>query len=92
MNLDSVYDFVLAGLGLILAVAILLGLIRIYTSRAAAERAVVGDLVYFSGVGILMIVGIQSGSAVVQDAAMLAAFVGILATVALARILTRGER
>ncbi len=92
MNLDSVYDFVLAGLGLVLAVAILLGLIRIYTSRAAAERAVVGDLVYFSGVGILMIVGIQSGSAVVQDAAMLAAFVGILATVALARILTRGER
>jgi multicomponent Na+:H+ antiporter subunit F len=77
---------------LVLAVAILLGLYRIFTASSAAERAVVGDLVYFAGVGILMIVGIQSGSAVIQDAAMLAAFLGILATVALARILTRGER
>ncbi|MEO9247142.1 monovalent cation/H+ antiporter complex subunit F [Citricoccus nitrophenolicus] len=92
MNIDSAYDVVLSGVLLILAAAILIGLFRIYTSTAAAERAVVGDLVFFAGVGILMIVGIQSGSAVIQDAAMLAAFLGILATVALARILTRGER
>jgi multicomponent Na+:H+ antiporter subunit F len=92
MSIDSAYDVVLSGVLLILAVAILLGLYRIFTASAAAERAVVGDLVYFAGIGILMIVGIQSGSAVIQDAAMLAAFLGILATVALARILTRGER
>ncbi len=76
----------------ILAVAILLGLVRIYTATTAAQRAVVGDLVYFAAIGILMLVGLQTGSAVVQDAAMLAAFLGILATVALGRILTRGER
>lgn len=92
MTIDSVYDLLLDGVMLILALAILLGLYRIFSSRAAAERAVVGDLVYFAAIGILMIVGIQTGSAVVQDAAMLAAFLGILATVALARILTRGER
>lgn len=92
MSIDSAYDAVLSGALLILAVAILVGLFRIYSSAAAAERAVVGDLVYFAGVGILMIVGIQSGSAIIQDAAMLAALLGILATVALARILTRGER
>jgi multicomponent Na+:H+ antiporter subunit F len=92
MSIDSAYDVVLSAVVLVLAVAILLGLYRIFTASSAAERAVVGDLVYFAGVGILMIVGIQSGSAVIQDAAMLAAFLGILATVALARILTRGER
>ncbi|MBB5750313.1 monovalent cation/H+ antiporter complex subunit F [Micrococcus sp. TA1] len=92
MSIDTAYDVLLSGVLLILAVAILLGLYRIFTASSAAERAVVGDLVYFAGIGILMIVGIQSGSAVIQDAAMLAAFLGILATVALARILTRGER
>jgi multicomponent Na+:H+ antiporter subunit F len=92
MSIDSAYDVVLSVVVLILAAAILLGLYRIFTAASAAERAVVGDLVYFAGLGILMIVGIQSGSAVIQDAAMLAAFLGILATVALARILTRGER
>jgi multicomponent Na+:H+ antiporter subunit F len=92
MSIDSAYDVVLSAVVLVLAAAILLGLYRIFTASSAAERAVVGDLVYFAGVGILMIVGIQSGSAVIQDAAMLAAFLGILATVALARILTRGER
>ncbi|MCY1157070.1 MAG: transporter [Citricoccus sp.] len=92
MSIDSAYDVVLSAVLLILAAAILLGLYRIFTASSAAERAVVGDLVYFAGIGILMIVGIQSGSAVIQDAAMLAAFLGILATVALARILTRGER
>lgn len=76
----------------VLAVAILLGLLRIMTAQTAAQRAVVGDLVYFAAIGILMLVGVQTGSAVVQDAAMLAAFLGILATIALGRILTRGER
>lgn len=92
MSIDSAYDVVISGSLLVLALAILLGLYRVLSATSAAERAVVGDLVYFAAIGIVMIVGIQSGSAVVQDAAMLAAFLGILATVALARILTRGER
>jgi multicomponent Na+:H+ antiporter subunit F len=92
MTIDSVYDVLLAAAIGILAVAVLLGLYRIYSATSAAERAVVGDLVYFAAIGILMIIGIQIDSAIIQDAAMLAAFLGILATVALARILTRGER
>jgi multicomponent Na+:H+ antiporter subunit F len=92
VTIDSVYDVLLAAAMGILAVAVLLGLYRIYSATSAAERAVVGDLVYFAAIGILMIIGIQIDSAIIQDAAMLAAFLGILATVALARILTRGER
>ena len=57
-----------------------------------SERAVVGDLVYFAAIGMLASAGLVFHSAVVQDVALLAAFLGILATVALSRILTRGER
>ncbi|GAA1132789.1 monovalent cation/H+ antiporter complex subunit F [Citricoccus alkalitolerans] len=92
MIFDSIPDLILALAMGILAAAVILGLYRVYSATSAAERAVVGDLVFFASIGILMIIGVQTESAIVQDAAMLAAFLGILATVALARILTRGER
>lgn len=76
----------------ILGVSILLGLIRIATATDGASRAVVGDLVFFSTIGILLLLGMLKESAAIVDAAMLAALLGILATIALARILTRGHR
>lgn len=75
-----------------LAVAALLAIARLATARDGASRAVVGDLVYFSVVGVLVMLGLLTGVDVVVDLAMLAALLGILATIALSRILTRGRR
>ena len=77
---------------LLLAATILVGMFRVATAPDAASRAVVGDLVFFSGVGVLVLVGLVGTSAAAVDAALIAAVLGILATVALARILTRGRR
>lgn len=76
----------------ILGMAILLGLVRIVTATDGASRAVVGDLVFFAAVGIMLLVGLMIESAAIRDAAMLASLLGILATIALSRILTRGQR
>lgn len=76
----------------LLAVAVALGIVRIFTATDAATRAVVGDLVYFGCIGILVIQGVMLNSAVTLDAAMLASILGVVATVALGRILTRGQR
>lgn len=76
----------------ILGVAIVLGLLRIATATDGASRAVVGDLVFFSAVGVLLVLDPVLESAAIRDAAMLAALLGILATIALSRILTRGQR
>lgn len=75
-----------------LATAVGLGLVRIITAKDAATRAVVGDLVFFGCIGILVIIGVMLDSAVTTDAAMLASILGVVATVALGRILTRGHR
>lgn len=77
---------------IVLALAVFLGLVRVFTATDSATRAVVGDLVFFSCVGILIIQGLLHNSAVAVDAALIASILGILATVALARILTRGRR
>ena len=76
----------------ILALAITLGLIRVATLRDDASRAVVGDLAYFSVIGIIAIVGVAHNSASSIEATLLASMLGVLATVALARMLTRGQR
>ena len=76
----------------ILSAGILLGLYRIVTATDGASRAVVGDLVYFSAIGIMVLLGMLVRSAVVVDAALIASVLGFVATIALARILTRGER
>lgn len=76
----------------LLAIAIVLGLIRILTASDGASRAVVGDLVFFSAIGVMLVLGMVIESAAINDAAMLASLLGILATIALGRILTRGRR
>lgn len=75
-----------------LGAAIIIGLLRIASATDGASRAVVGDLVFFSAVGLLVLLGMLKESEAVVDAAMLAALLGILATIALARIITRGRR
>lgn len=76
----------------LIAVAVVIGLVRIATATDDASRAVVGDLVFFSGIALMVLFGILTESAAVVDATLLASLLGILATVALARITTRGRR
>jgi multicomponent Na+:H+ antiporter subunit F len=75
-----------------LAAAVVVGLVRIATAPDPASRAVVGDLVYFSAIGVIVLLGLVNRSAAAVDAALLASLLGILATVALSRMLTRGLR
>lgn len=77
---------------LILAAAIVVGLLRVLTARDQGSRAVVSDLIYFSSIAIVTMLGIAVSSSIVLDVIFLASMVGILATIALARILTRGHR
>lgn len=76
----------------LLSLSVLVGLVGMFRSRDDASRAVVSDLLYFSVVGLLAAFGVLLGSAVVEDAIMAAALLGVLATVSLSRIITRGRR
>ena len=76
----------------ILVVSIVLGLVRALTAPESGSRAVVGDLVYFGAVGILAFIGMLVNISIVIDVFFLSSLLGILATVALSRSLTRGHR
>ena len=77
---------------LILAAAIICGLIRALTAKDMGSRAIIGDAVYFSAIGILVFIGMMAELSILIDVIFLASLLGILSTIALSRIQTRGHR
>ena len=76
----------------ILAATAVLGVVRVLTARDDASVAAVSDLVYFCGIGMIALGAVLVGSSITLDVLAIGALLGILATVALSRILTRGRR
>ncbi|MDQ3384087.1 MAG: monovalent cation/H+ antiporter complex subunit F [Actinomycetota bacterium] len=76
----------------ILSISLALGIVRVITAGDDASRAAVSDLVFLTAIAIFVMGAMATGSAVLFDVAAVAALVGILGTIALARILTRGRR
>ncbi len=76
----------------VLAISALLGIIQVARGPDDASRAVCGDLIFFCAIAIFAVTGILRSTSVLFDAVLLAMLSGILATAALARMLTRGER
>lgn len=76
----------------ILIVSAILGIIRLVLATDEATAAAVSDLIYFCAVGTFIMLAALLDSSVLFDVASIAALLGILATVALSRILTRGRR
>ena len=76
----------------ILAVTAVIGVFRLYTARDDASIAAVSDLVYFCGIGMVALGAVIVCSSITMDVLAIGSLLGILATVALSRILTRGRR
>lgn len=76
----------------LVGIAAVLGVIATVRANSDASRAVIGDLLFFSALAAFIPVGLLAGSAVIFDVALLMTVLGILATLALGQILTRGRR
>ncbi len=77
---------------IILTLSAVCGIIRLVTATDEATSAAVADLIYFCAIAIFIASAMLRDTAVLFDVASVSALFGILATVALARILTRGRR
>jgi multisubunit Na+/H+ antiporter MnhF subunit len=53
---------------------------------------VVGDLLFFCAIAVFVLISVLRSTEVLYDVVLLATLCGILATAALARMLTRGQR
>jgi multicomponent Na+:H+ antiporter subunit F len=76
----------------IIGVSAVLGMVAIVRANSDASRAVIGDLLFFCAIAAFILVASITYSAVVFDVALIATLLGILATLALGQMLTRGRR
>ena len=65
---------------------------RMLAGPTEADRAVAGDLLLFGVIGLLALFGVRTANAFTFDIVLVAALVGFLSALALARALTRGKR
>lgn len=76
----------------ILATCMIAVAIRMVTAANDADRAVSGDLLMFSFIGMLAIIGVLLSGEFFFDLILVASVMGFLSAVSLARALTRGRR
>ncbi|RUQ96949.1 pesticidal protein Cry26Aa [Labedella endophytica] len=76
----------------IVVVAWLASAYRILKGPTEADRAIAGDLLLFGMVALVALFGVRIASAATFDIVLVAAFVGFLGALSLARVLMRGKR
>ena len=64
---------------------------RLLMGPDAADRVLAIDTLYINAVGLVVLLSIRMGTALLFEAALLVAMLGFVSTVALARSLTRGD-
>jgi multisubunit Na+/H+ antiporter MnhF subunit len=74
------------------SIALLLSVWRIARGPSPADRVVAADLLTFSLVGLIALVGTRMASVGTFDLVLIATLVAFLAAVSLARALTGGKR
>ncbi|WP_431813061.1 monovalent cation/H+ antiporter complex subunit F [Kocuria sp. cx-455] len=76
----------------IIGLACLASAYRVLRRPTQADRAVAGDLLLFGFVGLIALFGIRAANEYTFDIVLVAALVGFLSALSLARALTRGKR
>ena len=76
----------------ILAVSLVGTVLRIVRGPDDATRIVLADMVFFGALALFTVFVMLRGSAVAVDVVLLGSLIGVLSTVALARMISRGRR
>jgi multicomponent Na+:H+ antiporter subunit F len=76
----------------LLAIAVVLAVVRIVQGPTAGDSAVAGDLIFFAFIGIVAVFGLMFSIDAVIDIILIAAILGFLSILSLARLLQGGQR
>ncbi|MDB5999310.1 MAG: potassium efflux system protein PhaF [Rhizobacter sp.] len=76
---------------LLLALAMVLCLVRLFRGPSAQDRVLALDYIYLLGMLVMLVLGIAYRSGTYFEAALLVALFGFVSSTALAKFLLRGE-
>jgi multicomponent Na+:H+ antiporter subunit F len=85
---DSVTLIVLG----LLALSVLLSVVRAWRGPTSGDSAVAGDLIFFAFIGAVAVLGLMFYIDAVMDIILVAALLGFLSVLSLARLMQGGKR
>lgn len=77
---------------ILIGTAAVLASVRMLRGPHAGDRAIAADLVFFSFIALLALIGVRVGSDFVYDVVIVATLVGFVSAVSLARLMSGGRR
>ena len=87
------FETIISACMIVMAVALLVGLGAVIWTKDELSRAVMADLVFYAMIAIFLVWTLVTDTMVGYDVAILAALVcGVIPTISMARIITRGRR
>jgi multicomponent K+:H+ antiporter subunit F len=89
--MSTVLNWGITGAQVLLGLALACSTLRILRGPRAQDRVLGYDSLYLNAMLLVLTFGIQSGSTLYFEAALMMALLGFVTTVALAKFLLRGE-
>ncbi|WKD58551.1 hypothetical protein [Corynebacterium caspium] len=89
----SAFEILLISCAVIIFLALLAGIVLILKTREALTRAVLADLVFYAMLALYFMWSLNNQTSIVYDVMILAALAaGVLPTISMSRIISRGRR
>lgn len=87
------FETIISACMIVMALALLVGLGAVIWTKDELSRAVIADLVFYAMIAIYLVWTLLTDTMIGYDVAILAALVcGVIPTISMARIITRGRR
>lgn len=87
----SILSWSLLTAQILLGIAMIIACIRMIRGPRAQDRVLALDALYVTGMLLLLVFGMSTGSTLYFEAALVISILGFVGTVALAKFLMRGE-
>jgi multicomponent Na+:H+ antiporter subunit F len=76
----------------LLALTVVLSVVRAWRGPTSGDSAVAGDLIFFAFIGVVAVMGVVLSITAVMDIILIAALLGFLSVLSLARLMQGGKR
>lgn len=76
----------------LLGVSVVFAVVRAWRGPTSGDQAVAGDLIFFAFIGVVALLGVLMSITAVMDIILIAALLGFLSVLSLARLMQGGRR
>ena len=87
----DIMNWAMIGSFVIVAVSQIMAMVRLWLGPSTGDRILALDTMFINAIALIVLLGIQQGTQIYFEAALIIAMLGFVSTVAYARFVLRGD-